>query len=205
MRIRSSIPSRARFAFFDTSSPPTARGQPAYVVVPYPLETLLPNNGLPVFTVPFENDDESQRKLGKDSRVTFVAPADGDYLVRMTDVRGFAGDNYRYQLVIRRPQPSFQVSLSGANPTVGAGSGKAILVKAERSDNFWGPIRVDIEGLPPGYHVSTPLVIPAGLHEAARRRLFGRRRSAHGRSRQGGRQGDRDRRHRRKIRDARRQ
>ena len=156
----------ARFAFFDTTSRTHALGQPAYVVVPYPLGTPLPNNGLPVFTVNYENDDESQRKLGKDSRLTFTAPADGEYLVRVADVRGFGGDNYNYSLVIRRPQPSFAVTLGGLNPIVAAGSGKSFSVKAERTDNFNEPIEVNLTGLPAGYYASTPLVIQAGLLEA---------------------------------------
>jgi hypothetical protein len=156
----------ARFAFFDTTSRTHALGQPAYVVVPYPLGTPLPNNGLPVFTVNYENDDESQRKLGKDSRLTFTAPADGEYLVRVADVRGFGGDDYGYSLIIRRPQPSFAVTLGGLNPTVAAGSGKSFSVKAERTDNFQDAIEVHLTGLPTGYHASTPLVIQAGLLEA---------------------------------------
>ncbi len=155
-----------RLAYFDTTSRAHALGEPGYVVVPYAVGTELPNNGLPVFTVNFENDDDASRKLGKDSRLTFVAPADGTYLVRVTDVRGFAGDNFTYELTVRRPQPDFKVSLTGNNPTVGAGSGKPFTVKAERIDNFNAPIRVDIAGLPPGWSVTTPLVIPEGMYEA---------------------------------------
>jgi WD40 repeat protein len=154
-----------RLAYFDTTSRAHALGEPGYVVVPYAVGTELPNNGLPVFTVNFENDDAS-RKLGKDSRLTFVAPADGSYLVRVTDVRGFGGESFSYELTIRRPQPDFQVKLTGENPTIGATSGKAFTVKAERIDNFNGPIRVDIAGIPPGFTVTTPLVIAEGLYEA---------------------------------------
>ena len=68
-----------RFAFFETTSRAHTLGEPAYLVVPYAVGTELPNNGLPVFTLYYENDDDSQRKLGKDSRLTFVAPADGTY------------------------------------------------------------------------------------------------------------------------------
>ena len=155
-----------RIAYFDTSSRAHALGEPAYVVVPYAVGTDLPNNGLPVFTVNYENDDDTSRKLGKDSRLTFVAPADGTYLVRVTDVRGFSGENFRYELTVRRPQPDFKVTLSGDNPTIGATSGKPFTVKAERIDNFNGPIRVDIAGVPPGFAVTTPLVIAEGLYEA---------------------------------------
>jgi hypothetical protein len=155
-----------RFAFFDTTSRAHALGEPAYIVVPYAIGTELPNNGLPVFTLNYENDDDAQRKLGKDSRLTFVAPKNGEYLVRVTDVRGYGGDNFTYELTIRRPQPDFKVTLTPKDLTISAGSGKPFTVKAERTDNFMGPIRVDIAGLPPGLTVTSPLVIQEGLYEA---------------------------------------
>jgi hypothetical protein len=155
-----------RITYFETTPRTHALGEPGYMVVPYPVGTELPNNGLPVFTLNHENDDQSLRQLGKDSRVTFVAPRTGSYLVRVVDVRGFSGDNYTYRLVIRRPQPSFKVTLGNTNPTINAGSGKLFTVKAERLDNFNGPIRVDITGLPPGFTVTTPLVIAEGMYEA---------------------------------------
>ncbi|WP_254510890.1 WD40 repeat domain-containing protein [Anatilimnocola floriformis] len=155
-----------RFTFFETTPRAHALGEPGYMVVPYPVGTQLPNNGLPVFTLNFENDDQSQKKFGKDSQVTFVAPQTGDYLVRVSDVRNFAGDKYTYQLIGRRPQPGFKVTVNGMNPTVNAASGKTFGVKAERIDNFMGEIRVDISELPPGFTATSPLVIPAGLYEA---------------------------------------
>jgi hypothetical protein len=156
----------SRFTFWDTTSRAHAVGEPGYIVVPYAVGAELPNNGLPVFTVNYENDDDAQRKLGKDSRLTFVAPADGTYLIRVSDVRGFAGDNYNYELLIRRPQPDFTVKLSGENPTINAGSGKPFTVKADRIDNFMGQIRVDIANVPPGFAITTPLTIADGLYEA---------------------------------------
>lgn len=156
----------SRVAFFDTTSRAHALGEPGYIVVPYPVGTELPNNGLPVFTVYFENDDDSQRKLGKDSRLTFVAPADGSYVVRISDVRGYGGEDFKYELTARRPQPGFKVSLSPDKLALAAGSGKSVTVKAERIDNYMGPIRVDITGLPPGLSVTTPIEIQAGLYEA---------------------------------------
>lgn len=155
-----------RFAFFDTTPQVHGLGEPGYMVVPYPLGTILPNNGLPVFTLNYENDDDSRRTLGKDSRFTFVAPHDGEFLVRVSDVRRFAGPDYKYELIVRRPQPAYKVTLNGANPTLPIGSGKAFTVKAERIDNFNGPIRIDITNVPPGFQATTPLIIEASLHEA---------------------------------------
>ena len=56
----------------------------------------------------------------------------------MTDVRGLSGENFSYELTIRRPRPDFKVTLTGNNPTINAGSGKPFTVKAERIDNFRG-------------------------------------------------------------------
>jgi hypothetical protein len=133
----------------------------------------LEENGLPVFTLPYENDDDSYRKQGSDSRLTFTAPADGDYLVRVTDVRGFQGDRYAYRLILRRPQPDFNVSLADFNKNVNRGSGRRFTVTAHRIDEFDGDIRVDITGLPSGFEVSSPLVIQAG-HLSAQGVLFAR-------------------------------
>ncbi len=155
-----------RFTFFETTSRAHALGEPGYMVVPYPVGTILPNNGLPVFTLYYENDDQAQRKFGKDSQVTFVAPATGDYLVRVSDVRNFSGEQYKYQLIARRPQPDFKVTVTGLNPTINAGSGKTFTVKAERTDHFQGEIRVEVTGLPPGFQATSPVIIPAGLYEA---------------------------------------
>jgi hypothetical protein len=156
-----------RLAYFDTTSRAHTLGEPAYIVVPYAVGTELPNNGLPVFTLYFENDDDSQRKGGKDSKLTFVAPSDGTYFIRVSDVQGFSGDKFTYELTIRRPKPDFHLTLTGEKPTINAGSGKPFTVKAERMDNFNGPIRVDLSEMPPGLHVTTPVVIQEGHYEAS--------------------------------------
>lgn len=156
----------SRITLFDTTARAHALGEPGYMVVPYAIGTELPDNGLPVFTLNYENDDDGSRRLGKDSRLTFVAPRDGTYLVRVSDVRGFGGEKHLYELTIRRPVPDFTVTIGGVGPAIGKGSGKPFTVKADRLDNYMGPIRVEITGLPPGYNVTSPLVIAEGLYEA---------------------------------------
>jgi hypothetical protein len=98
--------------------------------------------------------------------LTFTAPADGAYLVRVTDVRDLAGDRFAYRLTVREPKPDIAVRLTGANPTVNAGSGRGITLSADRLDGFDGDLAIDISGLPPGFTVSSPLVIQAGHLEA---------------------------------------
>jgi len=155
-----------RKCYFDTSATTHALDEPCYIVEPRPLGVKGVSGGLPVFTLYYANDDEGQRRLGSDSRLTFTAPADGAYLVRVRDARGAFGERFAYRLAIREPKPDFDVSLGGASPSVDAGGGKSFTVSADRADGFDGDIRVDISGLPAGFQVSTPLVIEAGHREA---------------------------------------
>ncbi len=155
-----------RRAYFDTSPTAHALDEPCYIVESHPLGTQLAPNGLPLFTLTYQNDDDGERKLGTDSKLTFIAPTNGGYLVRVSDTRGHGGDRFAYRLVVREPQPDFAVSVAGANPTVNAGGGQSFTVTAERTDGFDGDIRVDIIGLPPGFSVTTPLVIQAGHSES---------------------------------------
>ena len=155
-----------RRCYFDTSGAAHALEEPCYIVEAHKPGTKLVPNGLPAFTLHYANDDDGDRKLGPDSRLNFTAPKDGAYLVRVTDARGYFGDRFAYRLVVREARPDFKVTLNGANPTVNAGSGQSFSVSAERIDGFDGDITVDITDLPPGFSVSTPMVIQAGHTDA---------------------------------------
>jgi WD40 repeat protein len=156
----------SRWGYFDTTPLSHALGEPCYIVEPHAPGTKLVPNGLPVFLLNFDNDDDSHRELGKDSRLFFTAPADGQYLIKIKDVRGLEGPEFRYTLAVRHRVPDFKVALHGADPTVDAGSAKEFKISAQRIDRFEGPIRVDVDGLPPGFSATTPLVIEAGQIEA---------------------------------------
>jgi hypothetical protein len=152
--------------YFGTSGIAHALDEPAYIVQPRESSAKLEPNGLPVFTLYYANDDDSDRGLGTDSRLLFKPPADGKYLVKVTDTRGHGGERFAYRLIVREAKPDFKVTLSGANPVVNAGSGKEFSVSAERIDGFEDDIKVEVTGLPPGFSVSTPVVIQAGHLEA---------------------------------------
>jgi hypothetical protein len=87
-------------------------------------------NGLPTFPIYFENDDDSRRELGGDSRLTFVAPADGNYILRIRDSRGFGGSDYRYELTMRPARPRFEVVLDGGDLTIPMGRGREFGITA---------------------------------------------------------------------------
>ena len=152
-----------RHTFFHTSAVTHALGEPAWIVEPLPRGSTPIPNGLPVFRIPYENDDDPSRRLGTDSHVTFVPPETGEYLARVTDVRGFGGETgFHYRLVIRPPSPSFEVTVGGTNPQVSPGSGREISFTVTRRDGFAGPVRIEIDGLPAGFTFHGPIEIEAG-------------------------------------------
>lgn len=148
-----------RRCYFDTSPTIHALADPIYIVEPYLPGAKFTDNGLPVFQHFYANDDDGDRKLGADSQLMFTAPADGEFLVRVTDVRGFSGPDYKYKLTIREPRPDFKVSIAGKNPKVAPNSGQRLKLNVDRIDGFTDEIRVDIANLPPGFSVATPVVI----------------------------------------------
>ncbi len=151
-----------RAAYFGSTAIAHPLDEACYIVEPRPVGAVFPPNGLPVFHLNFENDDDGLRRLGTDSRIFFVPPQDGEYRVRLSDTRGFGGDHNVYQLIVREAQPDFKIALSGAPVAVAAGSGQMFTVSTERLDGFSGDIRIDINNVPAGWTVSTPLVIQAG-------------------------------------------
>lgn len=164
-----------RRTYFSTPALTHALGEPVYIVTPLPPGAAPAPNGLPVFHVNFENDDDPMRRFGADSVLLFTAPGEGEYVVRLTDVRGFgAAEGFGYALTIRERRPDFAVHVGGRDPKVSPGSGREIVFTAERHEGFDGPIRIDAAGVPPGFALSTPVEIEAGqvsaiavLHAAA--------------------------------------
>jgi WD40 repeat protein/mono/diheme cytochrome c family protein len=159
-----------RRCYFDTTATAHALDERTYIVEPHPPGATFPPNGLPVFTLNYVNDDDAERELGSDSRLTFTAPQSGTYLVRVTDTRSFGGGNFTYRLVVRQAKPDFKVVVESI-PSIPAGSGRGFNVKLDRIDGFDGPVRVDVSGAPPGFVVSSPVVVEAG-HDEARGTIY---------------------------------
>ncbi len=154
-----------RVGQLDTTPTFHSLGTPMYKVAFHPPGTTFPPNGLPVITLHYRNDDGGSG-YGKDSRLFFDPPADGDYQVRIGDAYGQGGLTYGYRLTVRPPRPSYKVRFNPTAPTVAKGSAVPITVTAERSDGFEGPIALQLENLPAG--LSAPgTTIPAGENSTA--------------------------------------
>lgn len=154
-----------RRTYFDTSSTTHALEDSVYIVRPVAPGTTLVSNGLPVFKLNYTNDDATDRRLGSDSRLVFTAPEDGEYLLRVIDVRSTGGPAFAYRFIARKPAPDFRITLNNRTPSVHRGSGREISFSAERLDGFEGSIEIALQNLPPGLSVPSPISIEPG-HES---------------------------------------
>lgn len=148
-----------RHAYFGTTAQSHPVGEPCYIVKPLPPGSPSIANGLPTFKLYYENDDDSKRVLGKDSKLVFTAPADGEFLVRVRDVTEQGGPDFKYTLSIRPRAEDFKLTVGGLNPVLSPGSAKEISFTVDRLDEFEGEIEVAVEGLPPGFAISSPIII----------------------------------------------
>ena len=148
-----------RIGLLDTTPEAHSIDTPVYKVRVYPPGKTFVSNGLPLVRLPYRNDDGGPG-YGKDSRLRFTAPADGEYIVRLRDVRGLHGEDYAYRLTMRAPAPDFRLSVEPRNPNVPVGGRIPVTVTALRLDDFDGPIEVSIEDLPAGLSASRGVIEP---------------------------------------------
>src|SRR5262249_48465701 len=106
-----------RLGMLGTTPEQHPMSQPMYKVEIHPPGSTVPPGIAPAVVLNYRNDDGGPG-LGKDSRIEFLAPEDGDYTVRVADVRGQGGPAFGYHLVIRRPRPDFEVVLGTENPNI---------------------------------------------------------------------------------------
>lgn len=149
-----------RTGFLDTTPAHVSLGTPMYKVEIHPPSATFPPNGFPVVHLPYRNDDGGPG-YGKDSRLYFDPPADGEYLVRVGDARGQGGRDYIYRLTVRPPRPDFTVSFSPANPTVWKGGAVPLTASLNRIDGFDGAVELRLDNLPPGFTAPATNILPA--------------------------------------------
>ena len=154
-----------RLAFAETTPEGHALNTPVYKVELHPPGASPPPNGMPLFTLPFRNDDGGPT-LGKDSRLTFTAPAAGTYFLRLGDSRGLSGPEFAYRLTVAAPRPDFRVAALTMAPNVPRGGRVPVYVAVERREGFDGPVEVELTGLPAGLQAA-PVTVPAGATSAA--------------------------------------
>ncbi len=152
-----------RWTYFGTSGVTHALGEPAYIVRPLSEGEQVVDNGLPLFELPYLNDDESRQMKGRDSYLLFKAPTDAEYRVSIRDTRGQGGENYAYKLRVRPAVPGFEVITSPINKGLLRGTGRELFVEVKRADGYDGEVWIDLDGsLPAGLHANFPLRVQPG-------------------------------------------
>jgi hypothetical protein len=148
-----------RVALEETTSEGHALLRPVYKVEHLPPGAEVSPSGLPVFDLVYRNDDGGPL-FGKDSRLTFTAPAAGTYYLRLTDARGAGGERHAYRLTVAAPEPDFELFVTPSNPNVPRGGRVPVTVFAWRHDGFDGPIDVAFGDLPAGLSGATGRILP---------------------------------------------
>jgi hypothetical protein len=148
-----------RLAYVGTSPDVHAINTPVYKAQILPAGAEFPSNGLPVFHLTWRNDDGGPG-YGADSKLDFVAPADGDYLLHLKDVRGLDGSDFAYRLTIQAAAPDFRLKAEPANPNIPKGGSTIVTVSLVEMRDYEGPIEIEVKGLPQGVSASPATIFP---------------------------------------------
>jgi hypothetical protein len=99
-----------------------------------------------------------------DPRLAFTVPAAGRYLLRVSDLCGAGGPDYRYQLRLGPPEPDFRLWTCPSGITLFAGRAAPLTVHVLRRDGFSGVIALHLADAPSGFSLAGGL-IPADRDE----------------------------------------
>jgi hypothetical protein len=112
------------------------------------------------------NDDAEDAGAGllthhADSRLQVKIARKGTYYLEVRDSQGRGGPDHGYRLRAGPPEPDFELRVTPASVTLGAGANTPITVYALRRDGFRGAIDLRLRNAPAGYGLSGAR-IPAG-------------------------------------------
>ncbi len=155
-------PNGQRIGFFATTPEHHAVFDHIYKVTIHPVGTTFAPNGMPVFPLFWKNDDafDANGEDTGDSRLDFTAPADGDYIVRVSDVRGEGGPRHAYRLLLRDLKPDFAVFAGPYHVNTTPGSRIPIDVRVVRQDGFNNEVKLTAHDLPEGFTMELESILP---------------------------------------------
>ncbi|MFN4260864.1 MAG: pre-peptidase C-terminal domain-containing protein [Gemmataceae bacterium] len=104
---------------------------------------------------------DSGSPISADPVLFFRAPADGRYVLRVSDrFRSRGGPEFAYRVRVTPAEPGFSLRLPSEALTVTRGSPAKLRVSVERQGGFHEAIELRFDGLPPGVTVTNPKINP---------------------------------------------
>ena len=88
--------------------------------------------------------------FSKDSYISHEFKEGGHFFVEIRNLWKTTGEDFPYQLLVRPPEPRFELELEMDSRYLYAGAPASVKVKALRQDGYKEPVRVAVTGLPPG-------------------------------------------------------
>ena len=115
------------------------------------------------------NDDFADKGAGlvthqADSEVIATLPADGTYVVRVSDTQHAGGPDFGYRLRLSPPEPDFEVRITPSTINGPGGTSVPITAFVVRHDGFAGDVTLALKGAPDGFALSGA-VVPAGVDQ----------------------------------------
>jgi hypothetical protein len=96
-----------------------------------------------------ENDDYSDRWVHADSRLeNWTAPANGRYVIEVSDVHRRGGPSFVYFLKVTHAEPFFTLETDTDKTLLTPGANAVIYARANRKNGFAGEIQLAVDGLP---------------------------------------------------------
>lgn len=98
----------------------------------------------------------------KDPTLEWVAPADGSFVLQVSDLHSRGGEEFGYVLQVEEAAPDFTLTCDPDKINLGPGGRVPMFVRVVRRAGFNGPVTLRWDGLPPGVSTS-PLTIPSNM------------------------------------------
>ena len=156
-----------RRGYFGTTPEYHAVGQPIYKAQIHDPKDEFAPNGMPVFTIDWQNDDyQFDDEMSRDSRIDFDPPYDGEFIAVVRNSIMNDDNDHDYRFTVRPPEPDFAVFLGPARVNIAQGSRVPLDFRVQRYDEFDGEVSIHVEGLPEGLSIADEVVL-AGHENAA--------------------------------------
>jgi hypothetical protein len=111
-----------------------------------------------------ENDDATAGRIPYfDSAIeNWTAPADGTFVLEISDLNLQGGPDFLYFLKATRSEPDFLLEIDSDKGVLSPGMATPLFVRIVRKNGFAGAVKLHVEGLPPGVTATCGEILAPG-------------------------------------------